>query len=427
MTRNRLFPTLLAVTLATMAASPLAKARGQDRPLALKGAVIETVAEAGRIESGVVVLRDGKIELVGPVDEVTIPEDARVVDASGRTIMPGIIEPAFPYRGSGGGGGTVTAVIGGQVVTINTGSSSSTRPPPFSRSADLFDPYRSRHAPLLRSGLTHLDLIPPDYGQTAVIRTDPDRPEDAIVAPDGRLYLSLSNSTPSLEVLRRGLEGTRRDTQGSQARTQVQSGGSEGTDRSGGPNPQAPTDPSRDLWRAVAEGKAPLIVDASNAASILYLLDSVEEYKEVQIALVASGGDVYLTLDRLADRDSITLLLRPTIDTMPQNRDRINVPRIVHDRGIDLAFARGTRAALRSGQDTPLFDVGYLIATGLDRQVALEALTSRPADLIGLGDSLGSIEPGKLASLLIFDGDPFDPYSRLRTVIIEGRTVYETD
>lgn len=426
MTRKRLASTLLATTLAAIVASPLSTARGQDRPLALKGATIETVAEAGRIESGVVVLREGKIEAVGPVDEVTIPEDALVVDASGRTIMPGIVEPAFPYRGSGGGGGTVTAVIGGQVVTINRGGSSSTRTPPFSRSADLFDPYRSRFAPLLRSGLTHLDLIPPDYGQTAVIRTDPDRPEDAIVAPDGRLYLSLSNSTPSLDVLRRGLEGVRRASQGNRG-AQAQGGSSPGAGRPGSPAQQTPADPSRDLWRAVAEGKAPLMVDASNAASILYLLDAVEDSKDVQIALIASGQDVYLTLDRLAERDSLTLLLRPTIDTMPQNRDRINIPRIVHERGIDLAFAQGSRAASRSGQDTPLFDVGYLIATGLDRQVALEALTSRPADLIGLGDSLGSIEPGKLASLLIFDGDPFDPYSRLRTVIIEGRTVYETE
>ena len=178
----------------------------------------------------------------------------------------------------------------------------------------------------------------------------------------------------------------------------------------------------------MVEGKAPLIVDAGNAASILYLLEEIKEYEKVSIVLIASGRDVMLALDHLADHPSMTLVLRPTVDTMPQNRDRINVPRIVQERGIEFAFTQGvSRAALQSGQDTPLFDIGYLIATGLPRDEALKALTSRPADVIGKGASLGRIEAGKSASLLIFDGDPFDPYSRLRTVILEGKTVYETN
>ncbi|WP_169975637.1 amidohydrolase family protein [Tautonia rosea] len=421
MTSNRLAPLFGAALV--LVALPL-PVQAQDRPLALKGATIETVGEAGRIDSGVIVLRDGKIEEVGPLDEVDIPEDAQVIDASGRTIMPGIVEPTLSARGTlSGGSGTV--IIGNQVVTI--GRSSSSRTPSFSRAADLFDPYRTNFDPLLRSGLTYLNLLPPDYGQTAVIRIVPDDPDAAILEHEGRLMLSLSNSTPTLELLRKSLQGASRS--GSSGRGSSGSAGSDqGASRPQGSGSSGSSDPSRDLWRAVVEGKAPLLVDAGNAASILYLLEATKEYEKVQIGLIASGSDVMLTLDQLADHPSITLILRPTVDTMPQNRDRINVPRIVQERGINFAFSQGfSRAALQSGQDTPLFDVGYLIATGLPRDEAMKALTSRPADVIGMGDTLGRIEAGKSASLLIFDGDPFDPYSRLRTVILEGKTVYETD
>lgn len=415
---NRLAPLLGAALM--LVALPL-PTQGQDRPLALKGATIETVGEAGRIESGVIVLHKGTIEAVGPLDEITIPEAAQVIDASGRTIMPGLVEPALSARGSlSGSSGTV--VIGNQVV-IMSGSGSS-RTPSFSRAADLFDPYRTNFDPLLRSGLTHLDLLPPDYGQTAVVRNVPDDPTAAILEREGRLMLSLSNSTPTLELLRKSLQ------EASRSKSSERGGSGRGGSDSGdsGSQGSGASNPSRDLWRSVVEGKAPLIVDAGNAASILYLLDAIKPHEKVQIALIASGRDVMLTLDPLAERSSITLILRPTVDTLPQNRDRINVPRIVNERGIKFAFTQGfSRAALQSGQDTPLFDIGYLIATGLPRDEALKALTSRPAELIGMGDSLGRIEEGKSASLLMFDGDPFDPYSRLRTVILEGKTVYETD
>jgi imidazolonepropionase-like amidohydrolase len=424
---------LLAATVPL--AAPPGAAWAQDRPLAIKGATIETVGKLGRIEAGVIVLRDGKIELVGPADEVEIPEDARVHDASGMTLMPGVVEPAYPFQvpgGSSSSSGTRTIIIGGRVITL--GGSAPTRPPTFTRVADSFDPFRADYDPLLRSGLTHLDLIPPDYGQAAVVRIIPDDPDAMVVEQDGRLYVSVSNSTASLDVVRKGLEATRRAASGGRERSSgaPDRGGTAGTGtvRPGGdPSTRSSSsDPSRDLWRAVAEGKAPLLVDASNAAAILYLLDATEEFKDVKIALIASGADVYRTLDRLADREGLTLLLRPTIDTMPDNRDRINLPRIAHEAGLEIAFTQGgNRFGLLSAQDTPLFEIGYLVATGLPRDVALKALTALPADLIGQGDSLGRLEQGKSASLLVFDGDPLDPYSRLRTVIIAGRTVYEID
>ena len=74
--------------------------------------------------------------------------------------------------------------------------------------------------------------------------------------------------------------------------------------------------------------------------------------------------------------------------------------------------------------DFPLFPVAVLVKTGLPRAAALEALAKRPATILGMGATHGTIEPGKAADLLLFSGDPLDPASRLRRTIIDGRTAY---
>ncbi len=74
--------------------------------------------------------------------------------------------------------------------------------------------------------------------------------------------------------------------------------------------------------------------------------------------------------------------------------------------------------------DFPLFPVAMLVKTGLPRLAALEALAKRPANLLGLEKTHGTIESGKAADLLLFSGDPLDPASQLKRTIIGGRIVY---
>src|SRR5207302_10616373 len=108
----------------------------------------------------------------------------------------------------------------------------------------------------------------------------------------------------------------------------------------------------------------------------------------------------------------------------PNTRDRIDVARLLHEAGLEFSFT-ANRSDLLTAQDFPLFPVAYLVKCGLPRASALEALTARPAALLGLEKTHGTIEPGKSADLLIFTGDPFDPSSQLSRVLIEGKTVYE--
>jgi imidazolonepropionase-like amidohydrolase len=155
------------------------------------------------------------------------------------------------------------------------------------------------------------------------------------------------------------------------------------------------------------------------------LLKLLKAHEKVKLVLIANGANVYETLDQLKGR-KVTLVLSPAIDNAPNTRDRICVARLLHEAKIEFAFSLSVSASsLNSSQDAPLVPVAFLTRAGLPRDVAIAALTSVPAKILGLQATHGSIEPKKFANLLIFDGDPLDPASRLERVFVEGRTVHE--
>ena len=71
-----------------------------------------------------------------------------------------------------------------------------------------------------------------------------------------------------------------------------------------------------------------------------------------------------------------------------------------------------------------LVNTGELVNAGLDRDVALRALTFEPAEMLGLGARLGSLDEGKDANMVFLNGDPFEPATRIQAVMLDGRFVY---
>jgi hypothetical protein len=417
-----------------------AAASAQETAVAYRGATIETAGKAGRIENATLVLRGGKIEAVGP--NVKIPDDARVLDARGLTIMPGILDPFREVTLAGGTPDTGPAPVGGGRRGLQRGGRGGGPGAAFTRVADNFYPYEPSYRALLRSGLTGLNLATTGYGQAAVVRLTPGQPEGMLLNPDGYLYTSVTNETNSLDIVRNALETVVRVKQGGSLPTGAPAtppaGGAQpppgrgrrgggrfggGAPAFGGPAP-ALNATTLKLWQAVHEGKAPLFANAQNPAAIVHLLKVLQPYKEVRLVLVAPASSLYETLDHLTGRP-IRVIVSPGLSLKPNTRDRIAMARLLHEAGVEFAFAQPDTRELLATQDFPLFSVAYLVKSGLPRAAALEALTARPAALLGLDQVLGSVEPNKAANLLIFQGDPLDPASQLSQVLIEGRTVYE--
>jgi hypothetical protein len=435
---------LAAHLVPLLAISALTKQAFGQGAVAYRGVTIETAGKEGRLENATLVLRDGKIEAVGV--NVKPPDDARIIDAHGKTIMPGIIDPfkevaiagagpveapALPQRGGGRRGGGFPIRGGGGSVG-------------FTRVVDNLYPYDPVYRVLLRSGFTDLNLVTSSYGQAAIVRLAPAAPEDMLLKGEGVLFTPVTNDSASLDVVRTGLETAERAKKGetitgAAPQTQAQQGGQarggqsrRGGGRRGGAGGRGPIGggggfsiESLKGWQAVFEGKSPLFVTATSAAAIVHLLKVIEPYKDVKVVLVAPGGALYELLDQLAGKP-VRAVIRPTFSFVPNTRDRMDIARLLHQAGIEFAFTQpANQADLVAAQDVPLFSIATLVKSGLPRQVAIEALTSRPAAFIGIDKTHGTIEPGKTADLLIFTGDPLDPGSQLSRVLIEGRTVYE--
>jgi hypothetical protein len=430
----------LLVLLAFGLTGPSAPA--EETPVAYTNAAIETSGKAGRIENGTLILRGGKIETVG--QSVKVPEDARVIDARGLTIMPGILDPFREVSIADATADTPprATIIGrrGRGFRGRGGSAGAA----FTRFADNFYPYEPSYRTLLRSGLTGLNLVTSGYGQAAVVRVTPDQPDRMLLNADGVLFTAVTNETSSLDIIRTGLETAEKVKKGmpvdlSPGSPPTPSAGTppsprarQGRRRSGGGRPGfgGGSAPGLDaatlrLWQTVYEGKAPLFANAANAAAIAHLLKAVEPYKDVKLALAAPSPALYETLELLKGRQ-VRVLIRPDLSLRPNTRDRIDVAQLLQQTHLEFAFMQpANQADLLAAQDFPLFPVAYLVKCGLPRKAALEALTAQPAALLGLDKTHGTIEPGKSADLLIFTGDPLDPGSQLSQVLIEGRTVYE--
>ena len=419
-----------------------------QRTLAIRGAKLETVSKAGAIEDGVILIRDGKIEAIGK--DVKIPLATQVIDAKGKTIMPGIVDPYYVISlgRDSTAGESRTIVVNGRTITVPGAPPSNSTP--FSKIADSIDLESIDWKAARRSGITTMQLVVSGYAQSVVAQTTAKGAQ--IVNPDGRLLVTVTNSTQSLDVLRNGLKAPgNAGGPGAPGGGPGGPGGNFGRSTGGvkpgppapvpptpGPSPQenpaasanpasqaAAVSPTQKLWTDVREGKSSLFVNLNNAATILHSVSATKESKQAKIVFIASGSDLIEAIGDLDPKLQVAIL-PPRIDFVPNTRDRINVPKVLSDKEMPFAFSLSLgQSEFRAQQDTPLFSVSSLVRSGLNRQKALEALTITPAKLVGVESEVGSLEVGKKANFLILDGDPFAATTSIQRVFIEGKQIHE--
>jgi len=431
----------LRVTSTIAALSCALFADAAERAIVFRRATVETAAKAGKIEKATLVIRDGKIEALAA--DAPVPDDAKVIDAAGKTIVPGFIDPFWsPSEPAAAGGGPRGVVIDGRIVSIG-GATSATGP--FVRMVEEFNSYDRRWKPLSREGLTHIQLAATSYGQGALIRLNPELGDDMVANPDGLLFVSVTNDTTSLDRVRQALEaidkfkkGTPSSTPGVPSTTSLtrsgpvdfppgsRQGGPPGPPGSGPTNqppPGPPTTPSGKLWLAAYEGKTPVVAMVNSPAAVSHLLRIAEPYKDVKWVLAGLAANFVEVADKLKGKP-IKVVLRPGVDRMPYTRNRVNVARLLHDNGVEIVFTH-VAASPATTVEMPLFTAAMAVKGGLPRQTAIEAMTIRPATLLGIDKTHGSLEAGKSASFVVFDGDPLEATSRLRQVYVEGKLVHD--
>jgi len=409
--------------------------------IAFRAGRIITVTQ-GTVEDGILLIQGGKIADVG--GKTAIPPGAKVIDASKYTIMPGLID-AFTNLGT-----TEIESLGGD-------SDEATSPvTPHLRIVDAFNP-ENRFIPIARrSGITAALTAPGEgnllSGQSALIFLSGETIEDMVLA----FPVAVHGSLGELPKLRYGAKGLTPSTRMGAAallrqtlidagaygkkirdyeeklkeyrsRTGEAAGGAEKKEEKKDEDlPDEPIPPPVDFKLSallpLLKGEMPLIVRANRVDDILTALRIADEFG-LKIIL-NHGAEAYKLAGKLAEK-KIPVLVGPLSDYFQrlETRDALftNAVRL-HKAGVKIAFQTGS---VQNVSDL-LYQAEKAVSYGLPYDEALKALTLYPAQIFGVDEMLGSIEKGKSASFVAFEGEPLENLSRVKMVVIRGR-VFESE
>jgi len=398
---------------------------------------------SGPVQGGVVVIRDGRVVAAGP--GAPIPGEARVIDANGKWVTPGIVA-GFSRLG-----------LAEVDLSANGADDTSANNGPFSAAIDVTPAINPLYTPIAvnrADGVTRAIVAPSTArsifaGQGAVIDTAADM--DAVTRARAFQFVELGeagandaggsrasahvlfrNALREAAELRRFAEPVRStDSAEPDARTQpVVRNPNES--RIYGPGAQRSDDVLLTRFDAAAlvpvlQGRQHLLVHVERASDILEVIELKHEFPSLKIVIVgASEG--WTVADRIA-RSGIPVIASPVTD-LPASFEQLAATQ----SNVGRMAAAGVRVSIGTINDDESRNVfrerqyaGNLVAltklpgaTGLSWGEALAAITSGPAQAIGLGSEIGSLAPGRRGDVVIWSGDPLDPRSSAEAVFIDG-------
>jgi imidazolonepropionase-like amidohydrolase len=410
---------LLLLVPTTLLAAPAAAEKADV--YAITGARIVTVA-GPTIDKGTVVLRDGVIEAVGAV---ALPPDARVIDGAGLTLTPGLID------GFGGIGLPAPAPRPREA----SPSPSPSPAPALTPEAMALDRLRPADVSRARDrGITTALVIPKDGvlpGRSVLINLGGDKPEDMVLRQPAALHVHMATLSRRYPSSLMGTVALVRQALYDAARYREEWAAYERAPR-GRKRPRY--DPHLAAWQDVAAGRMRLVVTASRENDIRRALALADEFK---IEVAVAGAPQAFRLAELVKARKLPLLVSVNFDPpravesffgfggADEERQRKEIeeatrnPAALEKAGVAFALVSGHAADFLAG-------VRKAIEAGLSRETALRALTLGAAEMLGIGDRTGSLEPGKMANLVAWSAEPLTREARARMVFVDGE-LYEPE
>jgi imidazolonepropionase-like amidohydrolase len=382
-----------------LAAAPVP--RNPRRLYALRGGRVFPVA-AAPIEEGTIIIDSGRIAAVGPMDEVSVPAGATVLDVAGLGVYPGFID-----AGTRLGLTEITSVPG----TVDSREIGSVQPDLLAATAVNA---HSELIPVARGGGVTAAAVfasgPLIAGQAAVIRLDGSTTREMVLRRRLGLQVALplarsdAAAAPQVKMLEEWIERARA------YEAQIRA-----AETGGGPRP--PKEPRLEALIPYARGELPVIFAANGEAQIRLAATVAERLKLRPI--VRGGRDAWKVAGLLREK-GIPVIVGP-VNALPlESHDPYDAPYAnpgeLFRAGVPFAF-QTDHAALSSNLP---YHAGTAVAFGLPYEEALKALTLGAARILGVEEEIGSLEPGKLADIIVVDGDPLEPSSRLIHLFLAG-------
>lgn len=397
--------TFLVVTLALAALT----ANVQAEMIAITNGTLHTVGPAGKIEGGTVLIEDGKIKAVG--SDISIPDGARIIDAEGRPVTPGFFDS---LTGTGLSEVTLSAGIEDDeaktsrfVIAADASYAfnpentfvPSTRADGVVRTAISMKLTQNIFAG--RGALVHLGLKDHVERARAFIFAD--------LGERGGRFAGGSRAAAWVEFHAALREA---DNLTTQPRNHWQ-GGEDG-----------PLYSHIDLeaLQPAVQGEIPLIINVNRVADIRQVIKLKRERPAMRLVLYRAT-EAWRIADEIA-KTGIPVLVLP-FDNLPRNFDQIAATlenaALLTAAGVKIAIV-GERRRNFGPRLLPQ-QAGNAVANGLGWEDALKAVTLAPAEIYGISDRTGSLEPGKDADVVIWSGDPFEVMEIATRVFIQGEDI----
>jgi imidazolonepropionase-like amidohydrolase len=403
----------------------------QEKPVVLKGGKLLTVSH-GVIENGVLFMQGGKITAVSAGGSAKIPRDARVIDVTGMTVYPGLID-SETHLG-------LTEISAEDMTNDLIESSDEIMP-----HMHVYDAFHgeSELIPVARfNGITNA-IVAPDSGDTlpgqdAFIQLDGRSSREMLLMKDIALPLNFTGEQRRNETwekrkfpsTRMGLAAQLRqafldaqDYKQKLADYEKKKSEATGDDK----DKKAPTPPKRDLKLEAllpyVDGKRPIVLAAQEGSDLETAVALAREFNLKFVLNHISHSQKIL--------DYVVSLKAPVIvgpiyeDPKPEERyDAVyRLPAMLQQRGVKIVFASYDAHNVRN---LP-YAAGYATAFGLPRDEALKAITLNAAEVWGVADQLGSLDAGKTANVVVASGDPLDVKTDVKQVFIAGREIPMTN
>jgi imidazolonepropionase-like amidohydrolase len=392
--------------------------------VALTHAKIFTLAGAP-IENGTLVIRDGKIAAVGA--NVEVPAGAQVIDAKGLQIYPGLFDPITQM------GMSEISAVNATVDTTETGAYN----PDVVAATAVFP--SSEHIPVTRaSGITEVLAVPDSGGfdtrgssgviggQASAISLAGWTINEMLIKRSVAMVISWpdietrSFDFTTFSIKNKPFTEAKQDYEKQvneladyldRARHYAQAMGHGG-----------PADYQRDLkleaMAPVIRGQLPVLVFADRARDIRNAIEFCDKQKLKMI--LAGGAEAYKVKDLLRSK-GIPVILRPTLTLTIDEDDAydrlLSQPAELAAAGVKFALGSFDNSfARRLGQQA-----ANAVAYGLPYDEALKAVTIYPAEIFGVADQVGTLETGKLANIIVTNGDPLEITTDVKFLFIKGQ------
>ncbi len=412
----------ITVTCLAIPAALLAADTPTPKTIAIVGGKLLTVSH-GAIENGVLILADGKIAAVGAAAEVKIPKGAQIVDAKGLTVYPGLIDPESNFG--------LTEISADAM--SNDLEERSDEIMPHMHVADAFHS-ETELIPVARlNGITNAVVAPASddsiAGQDIFIQLYGSR-QQMMLAADVALAMNYGAEQRRSNGFRGGhatypstrmgliteLRQTFLDTQDYIAKRDAAAKKSDAAFK-------------RDLkFEALIpylKGERPVVIGVYESYDVETIMKLAQEFHlKIILNHVTQTQEI---LDEIAAY-KVPVIIGSIYDA-PRANERYDsvytLPAELAKRGVKIAISSadgGGPASSHSARNLP-YAAGFAVGYGLPYDDALKAITLNVAEMFGFGDKLGSLDVGKMANVVLANGDPLDVRTDVKQVYIQGVAV----